>query len=678
MNNEHKQIISNTFTISDIMTNGKNILYEHINKPNIKKILEILERDKILIGRPILLFADDENTIPLHYAIHAKNIAILKLILSYSSIDDLMFENNDGNNSLHIAVKNEDYEIMILVLKKFTELQLNISKTNYSGDNALHISCKNQNVDISKELLLSGINVNKKNITHDYIPITYVTNIELLKLLISFGSNINDQDYYGNTILHHSIINKNYDICNYLLELPEINVNKFNIYLELPIHLYIKHADIRVNELSKLIKLSLMNFQNNKGETPFLLLVKHNLWKEYANEIELKKIDILSRTKQKNTSIDYVSTNDIESFKIMITKSYLNGLKSDSKIFRNEWENICNSSNNSVNNISILQKLTRQTSNDSKKLCFNIVYDHITNLIENKNKIVDLYHKSFPVPTHKSYLNIQVDNNSEFCTFIGLKIDILFGLIYLISLRSNITSPINSELVSINNNELTFEIIWKNNNLIINKLFTALLVEKKKSSSRFIVMPLGIEILENAHSNYLIYDNKLNEIERFEPYGCESPQGFNYNSELLDKRLEKYFKHFIPGIKYFKPNTFMNKICFQHLDAVEYEMKQYGDPGGFCAVWSIWYVDMRTKYYDIERSKLIEKLIKNISYRHYSFKQLIRAYSEKIVSIRNKFLKIGGISINEWINERFDDSQINEVIKSVKKYVDMIMTQKNE
>ena len=64
--------------------------------------------------------------------------------------------------------------------------------------------------------------------------------------------------------------------------------------------------------------------------------------------------------------------------------------------------------------------------------------------------------------------------------------------------------------------------------------------------------------------------------------------------------------------KYYYPKDFLPKIGFQLLETYDhYKTKKIGDPGGFCAVWCIWYSFMRVKYSMLSRRKLTTKLIHN-------------------------------------------------------------------
>ena len=84
----------------------------------------------------------------------------------------------------------------------------------------------------------------------------------------------------------------------------------------------------------------------------------------------------------------------------------------------------------------------------------------------------------------------------------------------------------------------------------------------------YIIIPIGIEHYNGNHANYIIYDIKKNEVERFEPNGSHNPYKLNYNPILLDNLLEKKFKDINPKIKYIRPEEYLPKIGFKIFDAM--------------------------------------------------------------------------------------------------------------
>jgi hypothetical protein len=192
------------------------------------------------------------------------------------------------------------------------------------------------------------------------------------------------------------------------------------------------------------------------------------------------------------------------------------------------------------------------------------------------------------------------------------------------------------------------------------------------NKKRFVVIPIGIEMKRGSHANYLIYDSKLNEAERFEPHGSGTPPGLNYNQKLLDDILEKRLETLDPNIKYIRPYDYLPKIGFQLMDATEDSRKKIGDPDGFCALWSLWYVDMRLQHPNVERNKLVNKLMKVIKDNNYSFRDLIRNYGKSIIDLRDNILSKVNIDINDWLNDSYTNEELdqfmielNNAVKSV-------------
>jgi hypothetical protein len=136
-------------------------------------------------------------------------------------------------------------------------------------------------------------------------------------------------------------------------------------------------------------------------------------------------------------------------------------------------------------------------------------------------------------------------------------------------------------------------------------------------------------------------------------------------TELLDKKLKK-------PVKYFKPSDYLPKISLQLLDITEKKKKKIGDPGGFCALWSIFYTDMRMTYKDIPREKLINYIINLIKEQNISYKNLIRNYAFKIIELRDTLLSKANLDINDWLNEDFSKEQFDSLIKEIKDTINRI------
>jgi hypothetical protein len=85
-----------------------------------------------------------------------------------------------------------------------------------------------------------------------------------------------------------------------------------------------------------------------------------------------------------------------------------------------------------------------------------------------------------------------------------------------------------------------------------------------------------------------------------------------------------------------------------------YESKNdyIGDPNGFCALWSLWWTEIRIKYPDIPIKKLVKMLNKELINK--SYKELIRNYSSYITNYRDKLLLRSDISINDLFQKQIN------------------------
>jgi hypothetical protein len=190
---------------------------------------------------------------------------------------------------------------------------------------------------------------------------------------------------------------------------------------------------------------------------------------------------------------------------------------------------------------------------------------------------------------------------------------------------------------------------------------------------KYLVLPVGIELSNGAHANILFYNKQTNEMERFEPYGMDFPPGFNYNPLNLDTNLKNLFTNYFENnnqieFKFYSPSSYQTKIGLQLLDTIEYNKeKNIGDPGGFCAAWSLWYVEMRISNQNVLRNELIYKLINYIRLKRVTFRSVIRSFTKNITDIRDNYLTQANIDINQWLNDNFTEKEWNILVDSIKK-----------
>jgi ankyrin repeat protein len=697
-----KALLSKDIRIDILDENNKSLLYTIIKFSYIEILKLFLNKNKEIISVNILEIKDKEGNIPLFYAIIFNKIDIVKLLLENSN--NLLIKNNAGKNALHLAIINNNFEIYKLILKYINNKNI---QTN-NGETPLHLTIYYKTYEILQYMLNNfkkELIFNIRENIYQYTPLHYLVKngIDLPLILIlenvinEFNGNL--QDINGNIFFHYFFNNLNInfkktdvkimnDIYNILIKI-KFKYDLFNIDGDTCLHIILSNINIYIknfiNILNNFINNTNINLQNVDGNSCFFLLVKNDKWKDFKNLLIKKKLDIFIIDKNNKIIFDYISNDDNELFLDMITKSYLYQLKINGENIKwlDYWDNRCKNNDLSYDQLNNTEKelLSNLKINKKDKLCYEIIYKKIINFIEIFKKYKKVKNEySYPITTLYPKL-IKDYNNTNFTTFKGSTLDVLCGLLYL---NKKYSTFVFSSLKLINDNIIEFknniyevngiEIIWKNNNLKfpnsnINNLQTLLTNNKKQNIYRFFIIPIGIEININGnlygHANYIIIDFLLLTIERFEPHGSESPEGLNYNSTLLDNILENKFNSFNLGLKYYSPYTYLPKIGFQLMEIKEKKNDFIGDPNGFCALWCIWWIDIKLANPNIESKILQELLFKEIINNYMSFKKIIRNYSIFITDIRDRLLSKIDSNINFWINDKITNEQsilLNKII----------------
>lgn len=645
----------------DIVDADKRCLLFIPIKYNYKEIISLLLHfNKVIVGISLIDMKDKDGMTPLHYAVNYNNIEAVETLLKYNA--DPNIKNKNGVNSLHLSIYIKNIDIFNILL----ETDVDINAVTNLGESALHYACNFQLYDVCEKLLKKGINPNIKDNEDELSAIVYaitLNNFKIFKLLLKYKADVNIQDYYGNTPLHYVIIENNMQFFDEL-EKYKIDPNIYNTESKTPLHIALESMNQNTNHyIRKIIgKTDVnidVNIQNNIGNTILHLLVALEIWKEFTNELIKKQLNIFIPNIKNKKVIDLVLYNEKDKFLNMVAQSYLYQLKnSKTKKFMYKWETKC-----------------AETKEDNK--CVQLIKKEII-----KNNI------SFPIIKNNE-VKISLDKQTcvNFTTFTGITLDIMIGLLYLLDKHSNTCASLttnfkeNDELenyylsLGITNNSqtdyLNFEIVWVYQKLFVPRNFQEhIKLCKSYKHIKYILIPLGIELHNGSHANYLIYDLKNNEVERFEPNGAHNPYRLNYNPDLLDELLEKQFKQVIPNIKYIRPKDYLPKISFQIFDSIESnKYKRIGDPGGFCAVWTIWYVDMRLSNPNIPRKQLVNEIITKIKQHNMSFKNLIRNYSTNITAKRDEILEQNNLDINDWINDQYTQEQLENINNTIKQHI---------
>ena len=690
-----KMVIKN-IKIDIVDENYRTILYNIIKYSYIELLNIILIANDNIIGNNILEMYDDLGFNGLFYSIKFNNpIFVEKIIIKTKNIYS---KNNSGLNSLHFCVIYGKYDIFNILLKYFKIINI---KTN-DGETCFHIAITNNKLDIIKTLLINNIDFNIPENRYNQTPLHYISfeyNLELCELILPYVNSINGniQDKCGNIFMHYflnnidsvvdsNIINKIYDI----FILINFNYNIYNIDGDCCLHILLKNLkeyNLKyIKIINNFINNTNLNIQNNDGESCLYLLVKYKYFNNVKDILKYKKLDIFQFNNNRKTIFNYVENFD--EFINLIAESYLYQIKNiENIVFYNYWDNICKKD-------IIIEKIKDNSDIElysidikSKDLCFEIIYKKLLYNVKIFLKKKILINEIYSYPKIIIYPKlIEEYENIITSTFTTSTIDEFFGLLYLCKKYNNVKSSLNllnfsQNIIECNNycEFLNYEFTWSNFKLYDNFEFLQNLFINIKNDNkiRFFIVPLGIKIYNNSeskgHANYLIFDFNLMEVERFEPYGSNTPQTMNYNSNSLDYHLENKIMSLKMNFKYITPIDYLPKISLQLLEISELKSDYIGDADGFCALWCIFWVDIRLQFPDIPRQKLIFLLKKEIVNSNYSYKKIIRNYGKKITDIRDDILNKIDLNINEWHNDNVSKTQLVQLNNLVKEQIKTVI-----
>jgi ankyrin repeat protein len=652
-----KLLLSYNCTIDYIDIDGFTILYYPIKYGynNILKI--ILENSKNIIGFPIYNIKDNNNNTPLHYSILYNNSITLNILLEFDL--NINTVNNEGNTPLHIAVYNNNIDNINILLKN-NNIQVNL--LNNQGLSVLHIAIIKRYIDILKIFIYDKrFNINIIELKYNMTPLMYLLDINYLNIIIEMlnnGALLNYQDIYGNNILHHCLFENKLDMYLFLKNYKNNKIidNQINIKGCTPLHLLLEKFNNSDIDLNNIIINTNINLQDNNGNTCMHLLCKYNLWFKIKNILIKKKIDIFIYNLNNETPLSYINKENYKEFINMITLSYFNYLKKKPQRWISKWENEC----------SAVQDKTK---------CLELI----------KNNIINS-NISIPLKKNIHIINIPKLRAVKYNTFLGISLDVISCCIF-IATQYNYFVPLQHDFsdnsnfnIFLSNMKLTryyentdfydIEILWIQQHIYIPNNIDKSIELFKNSSKRLMIIPIGIELSQGSHANILIIDKVKLIAERFEPSGKDTPIGFYYNHELLDKKISTYLNNFFDNITYLKPIDYLPKISFQLYDNIEVEHnKNLGDPDGFCLSWCFWYASEKNKYIDLPSEQLNKKLIIAIKRQNLSFRSIIRNFTQLTTNIRDNLLQQNNIDINDWINNNVTKELINNVHNNIKKII---------
>ncbi|OMO66592.1 hypothetical protein COLO4_30483 [Corchorus olitorius] len=180
-----------------------------------------LQAVKYMLNQPSLMkFEEDSvHSIPLHLALSRNHTNVVKEILRVRPNFGRKTDQN-RSNVLHCASSRGNLEMTKMILNVDSDL---VSKLNNDGHNPIHLAVINGHVAVLEAFILTNPTT-LRHPTSDGETIFHLTakfnKLNAFVFLAQFSCLIellNEQDRYGNTILHLAVTRKNYQLVPYII-----------------------------------------------------------------------------------------------------------------------------------------------------------------------------------------------------------------------------------------------------------------------------------------------------------------------------------------------------------------------------------------------------------------------------------------------------------------------------
>lgn len=183
-----------------------------------------------------------------------------------------------------------------------------------------------------------------------------------------------------------------------------------------------------------------------------------------------------------------------------------------------------------------------------------------------------------------------------------------------------------------------YDVVKKSWRLSYPKILPKFLKAMPSSEYAMVLVRLKSKPKDNGaagyHLNTLLYNRKTNEIEHFEPHGSMLVDEYEPNE--LYKQMKGFLALHVPGIQYVQPSNFcMHKNFFQRIEGDE---MGFAYEHGMCAVWCLWYIEVRLKNPELSRDDLVKRAMKEL-HRIGSFRIFIRNYEKYYMHMINDIVQ---------------------------------------
>jgi len=501
--------------------------------------------------------------------LHYLDFDIIKKIIFLKKLDfidweKLLYIKNDNNiQTISYILASDKFKFIYKILDKYFINQNNMSFLSSLFNNS-NIK-NNEMVKILKLLIKKKVNLNSRyELNRSLVwPLLLKNNNKILDLLYKYKKIENQGIYgffphsYGSHSLYFILIQKDYNeklLNNYY--------KKFKEFLDLSYN----------NIYNDTIISSLLNYRimNNRGSN----YIEKDLFKllpdedfnniNIDNETLLHKLVLLnfqySKYLKNKKLINIKNKDGLYPIDLATDQKWIKYLKKK-KFIKKENLNI-----NLINSKSVYATIF-------KAYAFDIgLYLHIL-----ENKYSELY---IPKTSIKTLIKERYFDGNDYP-------DQIF--------------PINADFAWI--------IIWNNKDSYYIHPYLNMIIMAAYNLKKYNYAALLISYRNKTgglHAIPLIYDFKNKLIERWDSFG------YNEIENNIDKILNiELTKDTIFKYKSLKRTQYIIGIQEMSLENEKNNIKR-GDFGGFCAAWTIWFIEHKIKNPNIETKKLIKKLLQKI------------------------------------------------------------------
>ncbi len=652
-------------------------------KSKFDKILKIKSKKDLLKSNGKIKYSLNKPIINDNYLFH-----ILININKIEYLDNFkypVFEFNEDNlDGIMLAAKNQSYETLIYLLKKFPDY---IYNTNNQDNTWLHyldldlikkiIFMKKLNFIDWKRLLYS------KNLNNIY-PIGYIFMDEdykfIIKIIKEYFENKEDMNFLIFLFSNEFLSNSNYINILKLLIKKKVNFNTTkNLDTNLIWPLITKKND-KILDLLYQYKTKENQgiygfFPHANGSHSIYFLL--NTYKKFnLNEAWLKKF-----YKKFKKFLDIKDNNVYNDSFILSLLNYrlLDNIGSnyiEKDIFKTLSDNQFNNIN--IYNDTILHILVQLDYNKYHKFLKNRkIINHKNkdglypiDLTTDKKWIKLLKKKKFTKP-EKFNLNI-IQAKSAFSTVfkayiadLGLNyylLEKIYPKLYIPKTKvKTLIQNLNYDAVEVPDNiflryhDFAWVIVWNSKDSYYIHPHLNMLIMAAYNSKKYEFASVFVSYRNKSgglHALPILYNFNKKIIERWDSFGY-SPI-FNSIDKVLEKELTKdtIFKY-----KGLDKTQFKVGIQEMSLENRNNNIKR-GDFGGFCAAWTIWFIEHKIKNPKIDTKKLINKMLQKIlvtsqnKYKNYGIIiSYIRNYSNYLQKRIQDLFDIQKWDYDDYTNE---------------------------